>query len=71
MCNAFQPYESYKISELIHQLGALYDKERDGGTDSMAIKEERQRVSARLFMISAKYELKRRSISSLFVIRES
>lgn len=59
MCNAFQPHESYKVCELIRQLGALYDKERESNTGGLAIKEERRRVSAQLIMISAKYESKR------------
>lgn len=69
MCNAFQPHESYEVCELVRQLGALYDKEREQGRDGVAIKRERRHVSARLIMISTRYESKR--MPFFCAIRES
>ncbi|MEK9195126.1 MAG: hypothetical protein AAB975_02025 [Patescibacteria group bacterium] len=56
MCSAFEPYESYKVCELVRQLGALYDKEKKKDRGDIAIKQECRRISAQLMMISAGYE---------------
>jgi hypothetical protein len=68
MCSAFEPHESDRVCELVRQLGALYDKERERG---IAVKRERQRISAQLIMISAGYESKRVRSPSCCAIWES
>lgn len=59
MCNAFQPHESFTICELVRQLGALYDKEKENGAADDNITWERRRISARLINMGARIESKR------------
>ncbi len=56
MCDALEPYESYQVCELIHQLGALYDKGRKAGADRTLINGERRHVSDRLLKVTSRLE---------------
>lgn len=66
MCDVFESHESYYVSELIRQLGALYDKEKEKGAGNGGIQRERQRVSVRLIQIAARVEFKQLSPHALF-----
>ena len=59
MCDVFELHESYYVSELVRQLGALYDKEREKSMDDGRIKQERRHVSLRLMEMAIRLESKR------------
>jgi len=59
MCDIFELHESYCVSELVRQLGALYDKEKQEDTPNDEVKRERRHVSARLIQVVARVESKR------------
>ena len=58
MCDVFELHESYYVSELVRQLGALYDKEKEKGMDDGRIKQERRHASLRLMAMATRLEAK-------------
>ena len=58
MCNALDTYESYRIVDLVHELGVLYDERTRAVTRDARVRiaADCRRVSAKLFEIESRIE---------------
>ena len=61
MCDAWELYESYRIGDLVHELGTLFEAGLRVTTpdDQKRIVAERRRVSAKLFNIESRREARK------------
>ncbi|MDP3778957.1 MAG: hypothetical protein Q8R30_02865 [bacterium] len=63
MCDAWESRDAYERCDLLDNLRGLYDKEVRGEADDTLMRERRQ-VSARLFVVGARYESGRGFVSN-------
>ena len=61
MCNALDAYESYRIADLVHELGVLHDEKQQATTMDVRKRaaEACRRLSAKLLEIESRMELRR------------
>ena len=61
MCNALDTYESYRIADIVHELGMLHDEKQQATTTDArkCAAEACRRLSAKLLEIESRMELRR------------